>query len=290
MYNLNRPPLGIYEKALPKDASWLERLKMADQAGFDFVEISIDESDERLARLEWTSTQRMDFLQAIAETGVRVPSMCLSGHRKFPLGSQQKELRTRGLEIMKQAIEFSVDLGIRNVQLAGYDVYYEVGSAATRQTFVQGLKQAVRWASKAQVMLSIEIMDHPYMNSISKFLELTEEVSSPWLTVYPDIGNLSAWGNNIQRELTKGFDKISAIHLKDTMAVTGTFGGKFKQVPFGQGCVDFVELFRILNELDYSGSFLLEMWTENSADPFQEVVTAKEWMLNKMREGGYTLC
>jgi len=191
---------------------------------------------------------------------------------------------------MKQAIEFSVDLGIRNVQLAGYDVYYEVGSASTRRTFVESLKQAVRWASKAEVMLSIEIMDHPYMNSISKFLELCEQVSSPWLTVYPDAGNLSAWGNNIERELTLGIEKVSAIHLKDTKAVTGIFGGQFKKVPFGEGCVDFVEFFRILKSLDYAGPFLIEMWTENSERPMEDVKAARQWILNKMLEGGYELC
>ena len=45
--------LGIYEKALPVDVSWQERLTIAKDLGFDFVEMSIDESDARLARLDW---------------------------------------------------------------------------------------------------------------------------------------------------------------------------------------------------------------------------------------------
>ena len=47
-------PIGIYEKATPKHFNWLERLNFAKELGFDFVELSIDESDERLARLEWS--------------------------------------------------------------------------------------------------------------------------------------------------------------------------------------------------------------------------------------------
>ena len=46
--------LGIYEKALPKGITWRKRLMMAKELGFDFVEISIDETDERLSRLDWT--------------------------------------------------------------------------------------------------------------------------------------------------------------------------------------------------------------------------------------------
>lgn len=42
--------LGLYEKAMPTELSWREKLLCAGQAGFDYVEISIDETDERLAR------------------------------------------------------------------------------------------------------------------------------------------------------------------------------------------------------------------------------------------------
>ena len=41
-------PLGIYEKALPTGECWLERLQLAKTLGFDFVEMSVDETDDRL--------------------------------------------------------------------------------------------------------------------------------------------------------------------------------------------------------------------------------------------------
>ena len=44
--------LGIYEKAMPNEYTWRERLEAAKKGGFDFLEISVDESDARLARLE----------------------------------------------------------------------------------------------------------------------------------------------------------------------------------------------------------------------------------------------
>ena len=34
--------LGLYEKAMPKELSWREKLTAAKEAGYDFVEISID--------------------------------------------------------------------------------------------------------------------------------------------------------------------------------------------------------------------------------------------------------
>ena len=65
-------PLGIYEKALAKDLSWPERLVLAKSCGFDFVEMSVDETDERLSRLDWSATQRASLVTAMLETGVAV--------------------------------------------------------------------------------------------------------------------------------------------------------------------------------------------------------------------------
>lgn len=287
MYNLDNQAFGIYEKALPKGTSWESKLLTAKAAGFDFVEMSIDETDERLSRLEWGVEKRLELVTAIATTGVRIPSMCLSAHRRFPLGSEDPETRNTALNILKRAIEFAVDTGIRNIQLAGYDVYYTAGNSRTRALFLEGLQKGVSWAAKAEVMLSMEIMDYPLMNSISRYLAYAEKIQSPWFTVYPDIGNLSAWGNDIESEFKKGFEKVTAIHLKDTLAVTGEFSGKFKEVPFGEGCVDFPEFFRLLKQLDYKGPFLIEMWTEKADDPVSEIVRAREWMLGKMQEAGY---
>ena len=52
-------PLGIYEKALPAGECWLERLQLAKTLGFDFVEMSVDETDDRLSRLDWSREQRL---------------------------------------------------------------------------------------------------------------------------------------------------------------------------------------------------------------------------------------
>ena len=282
----SRNPLGIYEKALPKGLSWMTRLSLAQALGFDFVEMSIDESDERLARLDWSPAERASLRAAVDETGVTVPSMCLSGHRRFPFGSRDPDIRAKAREIMRKAIDLSVSVGLRTIQLAGYDVYYEPGDDGTRQRFVEGLRWAVDEAARSQVMLAVEIMDTPFINSITAWLEYAKLIESPFFCVYPDLGNLSAWGNDVSAELRKGAAKIVAIHLKDTLRVTKDFPGQFREVPFGTGCVDFVACFKTLAELSYRGPFLIEMWTEKSAEPIVEVAHARSWLREQMRRGG----
>lgn len=273
-------PLGIYEKALPRDADWPERLRLAGQLGFDFVEMSIDETDDRLARLDWSVAQRLAVVQAIQATGVYIPSMCLSAHRRFPLGSEDDSVRQRGLTIMTSAIQLALDLGIRVIQLAGYDVYYQQGNPQTRRRFREGLSQALVIASRAQVTLAMEIMDYPLMNSISKALGYASYFNNPWFQLYPDIGNLSAWDNDVPLELAAGRGHIVGVHVKDTRP------GEFKNVPFGSGVVDFEQCFRTLQQTGYCGPYLIEMWSETTPDPLSEVAYARDWVWQRMVSAG----
>ncbi|WHP79862.1 L-ribulose-5-phosphate 3-epimerase [Edwardsiella anguillarum] len=285
---MRKHPLGIYEKALPRGLSWPERLALAKGCGFDFVEMSLDESDERLARLAWSRAERHALSGAILESGITIPSLCLSAHRRFPLGSRDPALRQRGEAIMTQAIGLARDLGIRTIQLAGYDVYYEAHDADSERRFAEGLARAVEQAAAAQVMLAVEIMDTAFINSISKWKTWDALMASPWFSVYPDIGNLSAWGNDVAAELRLGIDRIAAIHLKDTYPVTADSSGQFRDVSFGQGCVDFVGVFHTLQQLNYRGAFVVEMWSETSAEPLLEVIQARHWIEARMQEGGLT--
>ncbi len=257
---LGKHPLGLYEKALPLELNWPERLRTVKKLGFDFLEISIDETDERLSRLDWNRDERRALREATWEYDMPLRSMCLSGHRRFPFGSENPAIRRRAKEILLKALEFAVDLGIRNIQLAGYDVYYEPSTPQSRKFFWEGLQWAVTAAEQYQIMLSMEIMDTPFINSISKNELYRREIRSLWYGVYPDIGNLTAWNNDVETELRLGNGTIVAVHLKDTMAVTNEFDGQFKGVPFGEGCVDFVRCFSVLEEINYAGPYLMEMW------------------------------
>ncbi|SQC39838.1 L-ribulose-5-phosphate 3-epimerase UlaE [Klebsiella pneumoniae] len=69
-------------------------------------------------------------------------------------------------------------------------------------------------ASRAQVTLAMEIMDYPLMNSISKALGYAHYLNNPWFQLYPDIGNLSAWDNDVQMELKAGSGHIVAVHVQ----------------------------------------------------------------------------
>lgn len=280
MYTLKKNPIGIYEKAIPNKFDWADKIRIAKRAGFDFIEMSVDESDFRQYRLTWSKERREYLRQLLSDNDFYINSICLSGHRKYPFGSKDENIRKRAYEMMDQALGLAQDLGVRNIQLAGYDVYYEESDEETVKLFTEGLKYAAAQAASANVMLSIEIMDTAFIGTISRCLPFIEEVGSPWLKIYPDFGNLSQWSDDPAAELALGIKDIVGIHLKDTKP------GVFKCVPFGEGTVDFSNLFTKLNELNFQGPFLVEMWADNDADESIEATVdhirnAREWLFEK---------
>ena len=126
--------LGLYEKAMPGGLSVRDKLEMAHACGFDWMEISIDETEERRRRL-FDPTMAADIRCAMQGTGMRIDTVCLSAHRRFPLGEEDP----MNLEIFRRAVDLSVALGIRLIQLAGYDTYYHTSYDETRTRFGENL-------------------------------------------------------------------------------------------------------------------------------------------------------
>ncbi len=268
--------VGIYEKALPPDMTWTERLTAAAQAGYDFMEISIDESDERLSRLTWGTSATAELRSTIQETGVAITSICLSGHRRYPMGSLSTEIRKQSLDIMKGAIDFAQQLGVRLILVPGYDVFYEPSSAETQKRFLESLWRSVAWASRAGVMLALENVEK-YVTSITQSARFIKELNSPWLQLYADVGNLVAMGYDAPSELDAGAGHLAGVHLKDALK------GQLRDVKLGRGAVPFTQVFRKLSDMNFCGPMLLELSLE--PDPLIAISEAREWIRTRMNEG-----
>lgn len=267
-------PVGLYEKGLPAPWSWDRRLAAAAEAGYDFVEISIDESEKRLARLEGPAATRNELRRAIAESGVPILTMCLSGHRRYPLGSRSPQVRQRAADIVRQAIAFAVDVGVRIVQIAGYDVFYEESDAATAARYVEGLQRAAELAGQAGVMLALENVDVPLTESIHGCMEIVRQVNSLWFQIYPDMANVAAAGYDPVAELATCAGHMVGIHVKDALPRT------IRRVPFGTGIVPFEPVFRALAGQGYRGPMVVEMWSDEGAagDPMATARAARQFV------------
>ena len=72
-----------------------------------------------------------------------------------------------------------------------------------------------------------------FMNTVEKAMYSVNRVDSPYLQVYPDIGNISNATSDVPADIRTGKGHIAAAHLKETVP------GKFREIPYGTGQVDF---------------------------------------------------
>ncbi|KXB64210.1 MULTISPECIES: L-ribulose-5-phosphate 3-epimerase [Olsenella] len=272
--------LGLYEKATPQDLSWEERLQVTAEAGFDYMEISVDESDARQARLDWTAAERGAVVEAMRNTGVPLGSMCLSGHRKWPLGAKDPKKREYALVMMDKALDLACDLGLHIIQLAGYDAYYEEDAHAdSERYFAENLAKATEMAASAGVVMGFETMETPFMDTVEKAMCYVDLVGSPFLGVYPDAGNLTnaslIYGKSVADDIATGAGHIFAAHMKATEA------GKYRDMLFGQGTTDYEGA---LSQLVPQGvrRYVCEMWYLGSDAWRDDVAHASEFVREKI--------
>lgn len=273
--------LGLYEKAIPAGKDFAQMFSIARSCGFDRLEISIDESDARLQRLDWDSSRIRELgnLSRVMETPLL--TMCLSGHRKYPMGSHNADVRKKSLEIMEKAIRFADYSGVSIIQLAGYDVYYEDGDKDTEKYFSENLALSAEMAAKNGVILAFETMETPFMDTVEKSMKYVKKVNSPYLGVYPDIGNLKnaavLYGHDVVDDLETGRGHIFATHLKETKP------GLYRDMNFGDPS-GHTEYERCIKDVLSMGVriFTGEFWYQKGQDYIKTITDASAFLRTKI--------
>lgn len=260
---MNNIFISVYEKSLPDSLSLSEKLKTAKDAGYNGLEISIDESDLRLSRL-FEPQIKADTLKEIRDGRLPIRTMCLSAQRKFPFGSRSASVREKSLEIIKRAVDFSCEAGIRIIQIPGYDVYYEEGGTDTADLFLEGLRKGTAHAASCGVILAFETMETPFMNTVEKAMKYIKLICSPYLQIYPDLGNIRNGTDDYISDLKSGIGHIAAVHLKDTEE------GVYRDLELGEGRVDFEECLKELIGQGV-GLFNCEIWYDKKTEPVEYI-------------------
>jgi L-ribulose-5-phosphate 3-epimerase len=240
--------LGIYEKAMPDDLEIEEKLLIAKETGYDFLELTIDQNPAKQERLNWSKGRKTEIRQFMFHNDIFVTTLSLSAIRSFTIGSPNRELEKRGVEIFHKGIDLACELGSRVVLVNGYDVFDVESDTTTQDRFLDNLDLCTRYAAVRGVTIGLENADKPFADNIEKTTNLIKKINSPFLQVYADIGNATnaakMYNADTISDLKTGEGHIVAVHLKDTLP------GEYRYVDYGKGHVDFAAC---VNHLTKSG-------------------------------------
>lgn len=271
--------LGVYEKAIPLQFGWPEKFRVAKEAGFDFIELSIDGVEPRINRLQWSREELLAVRHAAEEADMPFYTMALTANRYFPLGDDRENVREEGKAIVRRAIEIASFLGIKIVQVAPYDVNGRESTAQTKENLKRSLAELIDFAALYGVILTVEVMpDVPFINSVKAARELTDAFDSPYLQIYTDTGNVASLGVDPAPDLKYGGRHLVACHVKD-----GTLGC-YRNVPYGEGLVNFEQCFREFVKMGYRGFFVMEMWSEEKESFVPYLKKATDYIRGIMKQ------
>ena len=181
---------------------------------------------------------------------------------------------------MFKAIDFASNIGVRIIQLAGYDIYYDKSCDKSKANFIKNLKISVEYASIKGIILAFETMETDFMDTVEKSMKYVSLIDSPYLGVYPDIGNLTnaskIYQINVLDDIKLGKGHIFAAHLKETIV------NHYREIEFGEGHTDFVECIKTLKELGVN-MYTAEFWYVGQDNWQQTCIDANKFLKDKIK-------
>lgn len=275
--------IGLYEKAIRNSLPWKEKLEVAKECGYDYLEMSIDATQEKIDRIYMDATQRKSIVDAVYETGIPIHSMSVSALTKFALGDPDEEIRNKAMVIAEKAIELAADIGVRTVMIPGYDIYYGESTLETKKYFLQNVRNIAEIAEREGILVGFETMENNFMNTTGKAVHYVRMVDSAYLKIYPDAGNITNAAvedkHDVCEDLLLGKGMLIALHLKESQP------GKFREVPFLTGHVEFERIIETAWSLGVR-RYVTELWDVGKEDWKEDICFANKSMcaiLDKMK-------
>ncbi|PYQ21381.1 MAG: xylose isomerase [Acidobacteria bacterium] len=232
---------------LPKELSYPDRFKMAVDAGFAGIEM----------RTVPDPKEAEEIRAASAGSGLRIHSVMNADHWTYPLSSSDAVVVNKSVAGMETSL--------RNAKLWGADTVLLVPAVVNPETAYRDAwtrsQQVIRerilpLAQQLKVVVAVEEVWNKFLLSPIEFARYVDDLASPWVKAYFDVGNVVFYGYPQDWVRTLG-PRIAKVHLKDFQLDRP--GGRFAWKNLGEGDIDWVEVRRAFDAIGYDGWMTTEI-------------------------------
>jgi L-ribulose-5-phosphate 3-epimerase len=258
---------------LPKDLPYADRFALARASGFEGIEMQTIARPEEVAEIR----------EAAVKSGLRVHSVMNMDHWRLPLSSGDPDVVNRSVQGMETSL--------RNAALWGADTVLLVPAVVDATTpYKQAYERSQRVirerllpiARDLKVIIAVEEVWNKFLLSPVEFARYVDELDSPWLKAYFDVGNVVIFAFPQDWIRTLG-PRIVKIHLKDFNFDRPN--GRFTWKPIGEGDIDWPEVRRALHDIGYGGYVTTEV-PGGDAAYLKDVVTRVDRFLDGRKPVG----
>jgi hexulose-6-phosphate isomerase len=208
-----------------------QRLEVARAAGFEGVEVNLEPGEA--VTLDSTVDDLASIRAKVESNGLVISAVYSRLQWSFPITSQVKDKRARGQAIIEQLVKAAPTLGTDVVltlpgavdnslfaadpEIVAYDSAY-----STAQEVLRAIARGA--AANAGVILAVENTWNKFLLSPLEFRRFIDEIDSPLVGVYFDVGNALRTGVPQDWIRILG-NSIKRVHLKDFRTSVGNING-----------------------------------------------------------------
>jgi len=232
---------------LPKQLSYLDRLKMAKDAGFDGVEGQTVE-DPKIAE---------EVREASVKAGLKIHSVMNMAHWRYPLSSSNPD------DVNKSVA--GMETSLRNARLWGAETVLLVPAVVNAKTPYKEAydrsqkvirERILPLAQELKIIVAVEEVWNKFLLSPVEFAAYVDSFKSPWLRAYFDVGNVVLYGYPQDWIRTLG-NRIVRVHVKDFLMDSRNSRYYWKNL--GEGDVDWGDVRKAFDEIGYNGYITAEI-------------------------------
>jgi L-ribulose-5-phosphate 3-epimerase len=235
---------GLVFDMVPSSLSYADRFKLVRDTGFEVVQ-ALTEPDEHKAEA---------MKQAADAANIRIDSVMNVDHWQYPLSSSDPVVVEKSLTGMRTSLQ--------NAKLWGADVVLLVPAVVNPQTSYRDawtrsqtqIRKLIPLAQQLKVVIGIEEVWNKFLLSPLEMARYIDELHSPWVQAWFDVGNVVLYGYPQDWIRTLG-KRIVKVHLKDFKRKEGGYAW----VNLGDGDVDWAAVRQAFTAVGYGGSVIAEL-------------------------------
>ena len=238
-----------------------EKMLLAKKAGFDGIELSLDETGE--VSLESDEKTLLELKAYAKEIGIEFYSVASGLYWTYNYTTANEENRKKAIEITKKQLWVASVLGCDTIlvvpgavevafapdEVVEYDVAYERAQAA--------LKELAPVAEKLGVAIGVENVWNEFLLSPLEMARFIDEIGSDYVGSYFDVGNVLFMGYPEHWIKVLG-KRIKKVHFKDYRRATGN-GVLSGFVDLLAGDVNYPAVMESLKKIGYDNWVTAEM-------------------------------
>ncbi len=237
-----------------------ESFRLAAKAGFDGVEVALNETGEAsLAsdEKEWARIKKL-----ADDCGLQLYSVACGLYWDYPITSDDAAIRSRGMDIVKKEIDMAQALGCDSCLVIPGTVcadFVDPNCVVDYQTAydrsLEAFSKLKTYAEAAKVNIGLENVWNKFLTSPIEMKNFIDAIGSDYVGSYLDVGNILFNGYPEHWIRVLG-NRIKKVHFKDYRKAAGGLHGF---VDLLAGDVNYPAVMDAFKEVGYDGWVTAEM-------------------------------